>query len=237
MLVIGTLLPYTDENLRNLTSSVSSDSIAVSPFTLVFKRTGLTAAAHITNGVILTAVLSMAISGLYASSRMLLAMAKEGKAPRIFAKINSRGVPFPALLATTIICYLATSCKYGGAAEIFTLLLYMSGVTGFIAWLGIAASHYRFRKAVIVQGKFDRLKFKSKVYPFGPLFTIFICVFSVLVQSYIILTDNAGVNWKSFIATNIEVFVVLALWLGYKYLKKTKIVPLKEIDLETDSIN
>ncbi|MDQ7860721.1 hypothetical protein RCO48_05440 [Peribacillus frigoritolerans] len=26
------------------------------------------------------------------------------------------------------------------------------GVTGFIFWLGIAASHYRFRKAYIAQG-------------------------------------------------------------------------------------
>ncbi|MGR5879012.1 hypothetical protein ACT7DO_04695 [Bacillus pacificus] len=37
-------------------------------------------------------------------------------------------------------------------------LLNASGMSGFIAWVGIAISHYRFRKAYIAQGKrFKRL--------------------------------------------------------------------------------
>ena len=52
--VIGFLIPYTDPNLLN--SSV--ENISISPFTLVFERFGLPAAAGILNAVILTAVLS-----------------------------------------------------------------------------------------------------------------------------------------------------------------------------------
>ena len=103
MIVIGFLLPYTDDNLLK----TGVESVAVSPFTLALHRTGFTAAASLMNFVILTAVLSCGNSGLYASTRMLYAMAEEGKAPKCFAKVNKRGVPLNALLITTAFGLLA----------------------------------------------------------------------------------------------------------------------------------
>ena len=39
-------------------------------------------------------------------ARMLFAMAKEGMAPKIFAKTNKRGVPINALIITTLVASL-----------------------------------------------------------------------------------------------------------------------------------
>lgn len=61
-------------------------------------RAGFGAAVHIVNAVLLTAVLSATNSCFYASSRMLLALARTGQAPAIFGWVNRRGVPVPALL-------------------------------------------------------------------------------------------------------------------------------------------
>ncbi|MBL1705040.1 amino acid permease, partial [Klebsiella pneumoniae] len=61
--VVG-LLPWQEANLVE------------SPFVLVFDVAGVPYAADIMNFVIITAVLSVANSGLYANSRMLWAMAK-----------------------------------------------------------------------------------------------------------------------------------------------------------------
>ena len=69
-----------------------------SPVTVVFLRAGFGPATHVVNAVLLTAVLSVINSCYYASSRILLAMAKDGQAPRIFGMVNKRGVPVPALL-------------------------------------------------------------------------------------------------------------------------------------------
>ena len=69
-----------------------------SPVTVVFLRAGFGPATHVVNAVLLTAVLSVINSCYYASSRILLAMAKENQAPRIFGMVNKRGVPVPALL-------------------------------------------------------------------------------------------------------------------------------------------
>jgi amino acid permease len=76
----------------------SDSDVAASPLTVVFVRTGFGAAAHVVNAVLLTAVLSVTNSCFYASSRMLLSLARSGQAPRIFGWVNSRGVPVPALM-------------------------------------------------------------------------------------------------------------------------------------------
>jgi lysine-specific permease len=110
--VIGLIIPYTDPNL--LKSGVQN--VSISPFTLVLQRAGLAFAASVMNAVLLTSVLSAANSAMYASSRMLWALAKEGKAPRIFAQLNRKGIPMWALCTTAILglvsflAYLAGKC-------------------------------------------------------------------------------------------------------------------------------
>ena len=73
-------------------------NVAASPITVVFVRAGFGAAVHLVNAVLLTAVLSATNSCFYASSRMLLALARAGQAPKIFGWVNGRGVPVPALV-------------------------------------------------------------------------------------------------------------------------------------------
>jgi lysine-specific permease len=104
------------------------------------------------NAVILTAVLSAGNSGMYASTRMLYTLACDGKAPRIFAKLSRGGVPRNALYATTVIAGLCFLTSMFGNQTVYLWLLNTSGMTGFIAWLGIAISHYRFRRGYVKQG-------------------------------------------------------------------------------------
>ncbi|OJB02628.1 amino acid permease, partial [Burkholderia ubonensis] len=146
--VIGVLIPYTDPNL--LKSDVTD--IGVSPFTLVFRHAGLAFAAGVMNAVILTAVLSAGNSGMYASTRMLYNLATEGRAPKLFAKLSPGGVPRNALYATTAVGALCFLTSLYGDKTVYMWLLNTSGMTGFIAWLGIAVSHYRFRKGYVAQG-------------------------------------------------------------------------------------
>lgn len=72
--------------------------MAASPLTVVFVRAGFGAAVHVVNAVLLTAVLSATNSCFYASSRMLLSLARHGQAPRVFGWVNARGVPIPSLV-------------------------------------------------------------------------------------------------------------------------------------------
>jgi amino acid permease len=78
-------------------SSSPGSNAAESPITAVFVRAGFGAAAHVVNAVLLTAVLSATNSCFYGSSRMLLSLARSGKAPAFLGWVNRRGVPVPAL--------------------------------------------------------------------------------------------------------------------------------------------
>ena len=131
IIVVGFLVPYNDPRL--LKSGV--ENIAVSPFTLVFEKAGIAVAASVMNAVILTSVLSCGNSGMYVSTRMLYSLAKEGKAPKAFAKLSKRGVPLNALLVTTAIGGVSFITSLVGSGTTYLWLVNASGMAGFITWL------------------------------------------------------------------------------------------------------
>ena len=222
--VIACLIPYTSPNLLG---SDASD-ITISPFTLVFKREGLASTASVMNAVILTSVVSAANSGMYASTRMLFALGVSGDAPKIFGKVNGRGIPMPALLGTTLVGLLTFLSSIFGE-QIYSFLVSASGLTGFIAWVGIALAHYRFRRAFKAQGKdLSQLRYKAKWFPVGPLLALIICLLVIVGQD---IKSFANLDWQAISVTYMSVPLFIILYLYYKLRYKTKLIPLTEIDL------
>ena len=226
--IIGTLVAYTDPNLA--LAAEGDGNITLSPFTLLYEKAGLAFAAGLMNAVILTAILSAGNSGMYSSTRMLWNMAKNGSAPKTFAKLDIRGVPMNALYATTVIAALCFLTTFIGEQQVFTWLLNMSGMCGFIVWLGIAISHYRFRKGYLAQGnKLEDLAYTAKFFPFAPWFAFILCAIVVLGQNYQAVL--AG-DWMGVISTYISLPLFLAIWLGYKWKHKTKLIPYEKMDVQ-----
>lgn len=225
ILVISLILPYTDPRLlRNDVGDIS-----VSPFTLVFQNAGLLSAAAVMNAVILTAVLSAGNSGMYASTRMLYTLATEGKAPKIFAVLTKNGVPRNALIVTTVIAGLCFLSSRFGNQTVYLWLLNTSGMTGFIAWLGIAISHYRFRKGYIAQGyDLNDLPYRSGFFPLGPMFAFGLCLIITLGQNYqAFLADK--IDWYGVAATYIGIPLFLLIWLGYRIVRGGHIIRYQEM--------
>ncbi len=230
--IIGTLIAYDDPRLLQ---AASSENIALSPFTLLYEKAGFAFAAGLMNAVILTAILSAGNSGMYSSTRMLFDMAKNGSAPKLFSKLNARGVPMNALYATTVIAALCFLTTFIGEQAVFNWLLNMSGMCGFIVWLGIAVSHYRFRKGYLAQGhKLEDLAYRAKFFPFAPWFAFILCTIVVLGQNYqaVLNGDLLGV-----ISTYIGIFLFLAIWLGYKWKYKAKLVSYQAMDVRPMNID
>ncbi|MDM5211065.1 amino acid permease [Peribacillus sp. NJ4] len=227
ILILGLLIPYTSPSLLN----GDVENISVSPFTLVFERAGLAFAASVMNAVVLTSLLSAGNSGLYASTRMLWSMAKDNQAPKFLAKVNRRGIPMNALLITALIGGLAFLTSIFGD-HVFTWLLNASGLTGFIAWIGIAISHYRFRRAYVAQGgDLTELKYKAKWFPFGPIFSFVLCMVVIAGQNYEAYLSGS-IDWYGVAVSYIGLPIFLAIWLGYKIYHKTKLVSLKDCQFD-----
>ena len=226
ILIISLLLPYTDPRL--LHNDVKD--ISVSPFTLVFQNAGLLSAAAVMNAVILTAVLSAGNSGMYASTRMLFTLAQEGKAPKIFARLTANGVPRNALIATTVIAGLCFLSSKFGNQTVYLWLLNTSGMTGFIAWLGIAISHYRFRRGYVARGlDLDALPYRSGLFPLGPVFAFVLCLLITLGQNYQAFMED-HIDWYGVTATYIGIPLFLLIWLGYKWSRGTRFVRYQDME-------
>lgn len=222
--VLGTLIPFTDPCLLG----GSEDNVAMSPFTIVFNNAGFKAAASVVNAIILTSVLSCGNSSLYMSSRMLYAMSLRKQAPKFFQKVNKHGVPHLAVWATGIVGALAFLTSGVGQGTIYYIFYNASAQTGFIIWLGIAMAHYRFRKAWYAQGHtLNELKFKAKFYPVAPIVAILLSLVVIFGANYFVFLD--------FNVPDLLIYygffpVFMAIYLGFKFVNKTKIVPLKECD-------
>ena len=99
------LVPYNSQDL--IFATKKANSAAASPFVVAIKLSGVKVLPGILNGCILLFVFSASNSDLYIASRTLFGLAREGKAPRIFARTDRRGVPVYALGLCTAFALLS----------------------------------------------------------------------------------------------------------------------------------
>ncbi|MFJ7928263.1 amino acid permease [Peribacillus sp. NPDC096448] len=148
-----------------------------SPFVTLMKIAGIPYAAGIMNFIILTAILSVGNSCLYASTRLLWSMAHDGMAPKVFGLLSKRKVPLNALLFTICFSLLSLLTSFIAADTVFVILMSIAGISVTISWMGIALSLYMFRKKFIkAGGKTEDLQYIVPFYPFVPLFCLGFCL-------------------------------------------------------------
>jgi len=115
IILLGLDIPYNYPQL-------SSKTVATSPFTLVFKKTGAAGAGSFMNAVIMTSVLSAGNHALFAGARLLYSLAAQGHAPKVFARLNRRQVPWIAVLTTSIVSVVCFGSSYIGAGQLWNWL-------------------------------------------------------------------------------------------------------------------
>jgi AAT family amino acid transporter len=83
-----------------------------------------------------------------------------------------------------------------------------------------------------LQGKTHLLGFKNWTYPWGPWISVVLNIVIILVQGWSSFSPSfTAVNFVSYY---VELPVMLVMYLGWKFLKKTKIVSYEKMDLDTD---
>lgn len=117
-----------------------------SPFVQAFSSLGLESAASVMNFVMLVAVLSAANSALYATSRLLYSLARDGEAPSAFAKLSRRQVPLLGIFIGTLVMLVGALMSYLTADQVFAYLMGIPGYTVLLMWIAIVAAQIRLRK-------------------------------------------------------------------------------------------
>ena len=154
--ILLSLVPWNQLDLGGLDKS---------PFVMIFSQLGIGWAAHLLNFIILTAALSVYNSGMYANSRMLFGLAKQGNAPKIFLKTNTSGVPIPAVLFSALLIFGCVLLNYFVPEDALGHLMYIVVGALVLNWAMISLTHYKFKKA-IQQMKIST-KFPALWSPFG----------------------------------------------------------------------
>lgn len=143
--------------------------VTKSPFVYIFERMELPYAADLMNFVVLTAIISAANSGLYASTRMLWSLGNEKTFSPIFTKTSKRGVPLVALCASMLGAILALISSVVAADTVYLVLVSISGLAVVIVWMVIAITQIRFRKSFLASGReLSELEYRTPLFPLVP---------------------------------------------------------------------
>ncbi|KAJ1669841.1 hypothetical protein GGF38_001948 [Coemansia sp. RSA 25] len=232
ILIIGLAIP--NDN-KNLVEAGGVGDVGISPFTMIFEMAGASWAAHIMNAVVLITILSAGNSGLYACTRVMWVLAKEGKAPKILRKVTKYGVPIWALVFTALWSTVIFCISLAGNQDVYIFLINLSGLTGIGFWLGIGLCHWRFRRAYVAQGyDVQDLPYRAAFFPFGPIYALALLVIIIFGQGY-------GTIWPQFdalgfVSTYLALPLFLIFWLTWKFTKKTKWIKLVDVDLTTGTL-
>jgi len=237
ILLIGFLLP------ANLEAFSSTEDLVKSPFVIALNRANIPGADHFMNAVCFIAVFSAANSTIYGSGRCLMALAQEGQAPKFLARTKN-GVPYYAMFVSVLFGCIAFLGKIVGSGKVFDWLVSMTGLGLIVTWLMINVTHIRFRAAYLAQGfKLEDLPYRALFYPYGAWFGI-ITMSATIIIAPILATltasekgEDATTALIEFVSSFISVPLFLMLYFSWKAVKRTKIVPLKDVDLYTSNIN
>jgi lysine-specific permease len=221
IIIIGIIIPYTSPYLLN-----TSNSVAISPFVLIFHHAALPYISSIMNFVILTAVISSANAAFYGLSRVLFSLGEENFAPKKLTKSNKKGIPYFSLIVSAIVGIICIIISTTGHYA-YIILIQGASASYFLLWALISLSHYRFRKGFIKQGyNEDKLPFKAKFYPYSSLIVVIACLFLLIYY----LINGISTDFYSTLYSFIPIMIFVVLFICHKLYYKTKLIPLDEIE-------
>ena len=212
IIVLAAIIPYNEA------------SVLESPFAHVFGMLGLPLAKDIMFFVVMTSALSSGNSALYACSRLLWSMSKEGLAPSILGKVNSRGVPVYGVLITVILAGMSLLTSEYAADTVYLWLMSSTGLTGCLIWVIIAWCQLNFRKEFIrLGGQLEQLPFRTPFYPLVPILALILNL-CVIISLY--FDESQRIVLYTGIPALAGIYLYYLLFLNKKHtatLKETKV--------------
>jgi amino acid transporter len=218
-----------DPKLLNAISS-NAPGANQSPFVIAIDNAKIKTLPGILNGIVLTSAWSAGNSFFYSSTRVLYSAALDGKAPA-FLRYEKFGVPYGCVAMTSALGLLTYLNVNEQSNEVFFWISNISAVSTLIVWAAISYTYVRFYHALRYNGvDRDTLPFKSPLQPYLAWFSICFCLLIAFFNGFDCFFPGKF-SAKTFIPPYIDIPIVLCLFFGYKFVKKTKFVRVEEMDI------
>ncbi|KAL0930801.1 amino acid permease [Colletotrichum truncatum] len=234
LLILGLIVPANDPRLMGS----SGANTKASPFVLAIQDAGIQILPSIFNAVITIAVISVANSCTFGSTRTMQAMAERGMAPRFLAYVDKKGRPLWCIAVQIAFGLLAFIGESADSSTVFGWLLALTGLAYLFVWGSICMAHIRMRMAWKLQGyTLDQIPYKVPLGIWGSVIGLALNLLCLAATFYNALYPSPGAKpdaeafFKAYLAAPIAVFLYL-LW---KVISRDwrLYVPLHEIDLNS----
>ncbi|KAA0563219.1 amino acid permease [Bacillus sp. CH30_1T] len=114
-----------------------------SPFLTALKQYDLPWIPHVFNAILIIAGFSTMVASLYAVTTMLVTLAEEGDAPKVFAKKGKWKVPLPAFGLTTFVVAASIMIAMLLPDKLFEYITTAAGLMLLYTWICILASYHK----------------------------------------------------------------------------------------------
>lgn len=231
-LSVGILLPYNDPTLVGLAAAGSTSSGAYSPYIIAANK-GIKILPNIINGACIITTFSAGNSYVYCSSRALYAISLRGHAPRIFQYCTRWGVPVYCVGMAFLFSLLSLLQLGDQSATVLTWILNICTTCQLNNYFFMCITYIGFYRACNAQG-LDRFSFTYTSW-FQPYTAYIGMFFTACMIGTIGYTTFMPGNFTAsgFLTYYLMLLLDIALFIGYKLVKRTKFVRPEEADLIT----
>ncbi|VUC34759.1 unnamed protein product [Clonostachys rosea] len=230
-LCVGIVIPYNDPTLVGIISGDKSGggTGAASPYVIAMMNLGVEGLPHLVNALLLTSIFSAGNAFTYCSTRTLYGMALEGRAPKFLCYCTKNGLPIWCLIAVLLFPILSFLSVSSGANIVLTWLINLITGAVIIDYVVISVTYLCFYRAVKAQG-IDRQTFPYVGW-FQPYSAWIGLIGEMLVLIFYGYTSFTPWDVSSFFIFYSMVIIDVVLYVGWKLVKRTKMIGPKEVDL------
>lgn len=227
-LCVGILVPYNDKTLVE-TLGASKPGAAGSPYVIAMENLGINVLPHIVNVLIVTLAFSAGNSYVYSSSRTLYGFALDGFAPQIFTATTKTGIPLYCVLVSLCWSFLSFLQLGETASKVLNWIVNLITSCQLINFTILCFTYLFFYKALKAQG-IDRrtLPFRGWGQPYTAFFGGISAFIMIFVSTYTVFVDWSV---QTFLFLYLFIFIDIAIFIGYKLVRRTKWRKASEVDL------
>lgn len=206
VLVITLLLPFD--------SIQDADVAADSPFTQILSMANIPGAAGFMELIIVIALLSAFNAQIYATSRLVFNMSRDGNAPAIFSKVNKASAPQNAVVLSVIFAFGSVALQWWNPPGLLEFLFNAVGGCLLVIWILTILSYLKLHPVMKRNGELGELN--AGFYPWDA----YISLAALAGIMILMLTDPGARGQLLAVAVLLSGLLVISIFVGQNRKRK-----------------
>lgn len=206
VLVITLLLPFD--------SIQDADVAADSPFTQILSMANIPGAAGFMELIIVIALLSAFNAQIYATSRLVFNMSRDGNAPAVFSKVNKASAPQNAVVLSVIFAFGSVALQWWNPPGLLEFLFNAVGGCLLVIWILTILSYLKLHPVMKRNGELGELN--AGFYPWDA----YISLAALAGIMILMLTDPGARGQLLAVAVLLSGLLVISIFVGQNRKRK-----------------